>query len=161
MMNEKVEYNHPFKRILFCTDFSGNADAAFDFALDEASRSPDSKLFLFHVIPEPEAQFWKTYLYEVDDVDNKARTDIDAKIQKDYISRLPQGMDMEIDIRPGSDHAEILDFANEKKVDLIIIGRHGRSTFGKLFFGNVTEKIVRKANCAVLIIPESSTHEEE
>ena len=35
---------------------------------------------MFHVIPEPDAQFWKSYIYEVDDVDNKAKQDIDRKI---------------------------------------------------------------------------------
>ena len=45
-----------FKRILFCTDFSESADAAFDFALDAAIRRPDSTLYLLHVIHEPDAQ---------------------------------------------------------------------------------------------------------
>ncbi|NCC49834.1 MAG: universal stress protein [Spartobacteria bacterium] len=160
-MTEQKRYKQPFKRIMFCTDFSGNADYAFDFALEEASRSPDSVLYLFHVIPEPDAQFWKTYLYEVEDIDAKARSDIDAKIKADYLSRLPEGMDLEVDIRVGSDYAAILEFAEEKNVDLIIIGRHGRSSFSTIFFGSVTEKIVRKAKCAVLIIPKTAKHGQE
>ena len=65
---------HPesrFQRILFCTDFSEHADLAFDFAVDAAKRRPGCTLYLLHVIPEPEAQFWKTYIYEVDGVDTK------------------------------------------------------------------------------------------
>ena len=35
------------------------------------------------------------------------------------------------------------------------MGRHGRSSLEKMLFGNVTEKVARKAECAVLIIPLS------
>ena len=63
----------PFQKILFCTDFSENADYAFDFAVDAAVRRPGCTLYLLHVIPETDAQFWKTYLYEVENVDQKAK----------------------------------------------------------------------------------------
>ena len=79
----------PFRRILFCTDFSENADYAFGFALEQALRCPEAVLYILHVIPEPDAQFWKSYIYEVDGVDNKARRDIDARVEAAYKSRLP------------------------------------------------------------------------
>ncbi|MFW6287055.1 MAG: universal stress protein, partial [Candidatus Sumerlaeota bacterium] len=78
-----------FKNILFCTDFSENADFAFEYAVDVAGRRPGSTLHLLHVIPEPEAQFWQTYLYEVKDVDSKAREEMLQKIDRTYRSRLP------------------------------------------------------------------------
>ncbi len=145
----------PFKRILFCTDFSENADFAFDFALDAAMRRPGCVLYLLHVIPEPDAQFWKTYLYEVDDIDAKARQDIDAKIAKTYLPRVPETVEFKVEMRVGKDYLKILECAREKEVDLIIIGRQGRGAFGKVLFGNVTEKVARKAECPVLVIPLS------
>ena len=39
-----------------------NVEAAFDFALEAASHNPGATLYLLHVIPEPEVQFWKTYI---------------------------------------------------------------------------------------------------
>ncbi len=69
-----------FKRILFCTDFSESADAAFDFALDAAIRRPGSTLYLLHVIHEPDAQFWKSYIAEVENVNDDAKKAIDAKV---------------------------------------------------------------------------------
>ncbi len=146
---------NPFERILFCTDFSENADFAFDFALDSASRRPGCILYLLHVIPEPDAQFWQTYLHEVENVEAKARRDIEARIAKDYLPRVPEGVHLEVAIRAGKDWSTILDFAREKQIDLIILGRHGRSSIGKVLFGAVTEKITRKAECAVLVIPLS------
>ena len=70
-----------FERILFCTDFSQNAYDAFGFAVDAASRRPGCLLYILHVIPEPDAQFWKTYIYEVEDIDKKAKQDIDVARQ--------------------------------------------------------------------------------
>ena len=145
----------PFKRILFCTDFSENADFAFDFALEQARHSSDCTITLLHVVPEPDAQFFKTYLYEVDNVDSKAGRDMDEKIRAAYVSRLPAGVKMDVDVRSGSEADNILACAGERKADLIIIGRQGHSSIGKVFFGAVTEKVVRKSRCPVLVVPLS------
>ncbi|HPS56151.1 MAG TPA: universal stress protein [Sedimentisphaerales bacterium] len=143
------------QRILFCTDLSENSDFAFSFAVDAAIRRPDCELFLLHVVPETESQFWKSYIYEVEGVDNKAKHDIDLKIEQNYTSKLPAGLKMQIEFRIGKDYQVILDFANEKNVDMIVMGRQGRGAFQKALFGNVTEKVVRKADCTVLVVPLS------
>lgn len=145
----------PYSKILFCTDFSDNADFAFRYALDAAIRRPGCTLYLLHVIPEPDAQFWKTYIYELEDVDNKAKQDIDAKIKEVYMSRVPRGINFQVKMIVGRDYLKILEFAKKNDVDLIVMGRHGHSALEKVLFGNVTEKVVRKADCAVLVVPLS------
>ncbi len=142
-----------FRRILFCTDFSENADFAFSFAVDAAGRRPGCELYLLHVIPESDAQFWKTYIYEVEGVDNKAKQDIDERIDKTYRPRLPEGVELKVEIRVGKDHQQILEFAREKQIDLIVLGRHGRRALEKTLFGAVTEKVASRAECAVLVVP--------
>ncbi|MDD4737421.1 MAG: universal stress protein [Kiritimatiellae bacterium] len=151
-MKNRVVYG-PFRRILFCTDFSENADFAFEFAVEQARRLEGCALYLLHVVPEPEAQFWRTYLNEVDDVESKGREDMERKIQESYRARLPAGVGMQVEVRTGTDYDQILEFAEEQKIDLLIMGRQGRSSLGKVLFGNVTEKVVRKARCPVLVIP--------
>src|SRR5512140_3789012 len=76
-MNPATLPESRFKRILFCTDFSESADAAFEFALDAAVRRPASTLYLLHVIHEPDAQFWKSYMAEVDNINAEAKKAID------------------------------------------------------------------------------------
>ena len=144
-----------FKRILFCTDFSESADAAFDFALDAAVRRPGSTLYVMHVIHEPDAQYWRTQLAEVENINAEAKKAIDAKVAAAYLSRVPKGMDVKTAFRIGPDAATILEFAKAEQVDVIILGRHGHSSVGKALFGSVAEKIVRKADCAVLVVPLS------
>ena len=142
-----------FKRILFCTDFSESADAAFEFALDAVIRRPDAALCLLHVIHEPDAQFWKSYITEVDNVDAEARKAIDAKVAASYLSRTPPGVNLKVHFRIGPDADAVLEFARAERIDLIILGRHGHSRIGKALFGGTAEKIVRKAECAVLVVP--------
>lgn len=154
-MTETQHQPTQFKCILFCTDLSANADFAFQFAVDAALRRPGCELYLLHVIPESDAQFWKTYVYEVEDVDNKAKHDLDERIKEAYINKLPDGVNMQIEYRVGKDSQEILAFAKEKNIDLIVMGRGGHSSLQKPFFGDVTEKVVRKADCAVMVIPMS------
>lgn len=151
-----------FDRIVFCTDFSENADLAFDYAIYAARRHPGSTLYLLHVIPEPEAQFWKTYLYEVEGIDEKAKQDIDNRVAELYLHRVPQEVNLEVVVRIGRDYIKILEFAEEVNADLIVIGRQGRSSWGRVLFGSVMEKITRKSKCAVMVIPLSvaSEHEE-
>ena len=154
-MNATPPPESRFKRILFCTDFSDSADAAFEFALDATVRRPGSTLHLLHVIHEPDAQFWKSYLNEVENIDADARKAIDAKIATAYRSRVPAGVELTVTIRIGPDAATILEYARTAQIDLIVLGRHGHGGVGKALFGSVAEKIVRKAGCAVLVVPLS------
>ena len=154
-MNSDPHPETRFKRILFCTDFSESADAAFEFALDAVVRCPGSTLHLLHVIHEPDAQFWKSYLNEVENIDADARKAIDEKIATAYRSRVPAGVELTVAVRIGPDAATILEYAQSTRIDLIVLGRHGHGGVGKALFGSVAEKVVRKAGCAVLVVPLS------
>lgn len=143
------------RSILFCTDFSESADAAFEFALDAVVRRPGATLCLLHVIHEPEAQFWKSYLYEVDNVEADARRAMEARMAANYLARVPAGVECRVEFRVGPDAATILEFAATERMDLIVLGRHGHGGVGQALFGSVAEKVVRKANAAVLVVPLS------
>ncbi len=151
-MERSLRVGH-YHRILFCTDFSENAKLAFDFAIDAAIRNEGCELTLLHVIPEPRAQFWKGYIYGVEDVDAKARTDIDHAIESDYRPRVPASVNLNIEMRIGEASQAILDYAAQERSDLIIVGRQGRGAITQWLLGNVTGKVVRKARCPVLVIP--------
>jgi len=55
----------------------------------------------------------------------------------------------------GKEYREILGFAKSDRVDLIVLGRHGHSGLEEALFGSVSEKVIRKADCPVLIVPMS------
>jgi len=148
-----------FKTILFCTDFSENSDLAFYHALNIAEANPGCELVIFHVIPEPNAQFWKSYIYELDDIDDKAKADIDQKIAESYLSRVPNGVGTSVTMTVGQVEQKILETAAARQVDLIVIGRQGSSRLRTPFLGNTTERIARKAPCPVLVVPDTPVSE--
>jgi nucleotide-binding universal stress UspA family protein len=47
---------------------------------------------------------------------------------------------------------EILRYAGEHNVDLVVIGTHGRGPLGHMVMGSVAERVVRKSNCPVLTV---------
>lgn len=152
-MNDKEIQETAYRKILFCTDFSKTAGAAFQYALRAAKKNPGSELCLLHVIPEPDAQFWKGYIYEVGDMDAKAREDIDRKVNTDYRPLVPEGIKFRVEMRVGDAARGILDFARAEKVDLIVMGRQGCGVITQWLMGNVAGHVVGKAECPVLVIP--------
>ena len=142
------------KKILCCTDFSKNAKVAFDYALEAVTHRPGAELILLHVIPAPDAQYWKPYIYNVgENVDDIAKKAFDKRVAEEYATQVPEGVKFTPVFRIGNASVEISRFAEEEKVDVIIMGRQGRGALESLLFGTVAEKVVRRANCPVLVIP--------
>ena len=48
---------------------------------------------------------------------------------------------------------EILKFIDENSVDLVVMSTHGRSGVSRWFLGSVAEKVVRRSNATVLLVP--------
>lgn len=59
-------------------------------------------------------------------------------------------------VRFGNPADQILEEAAEWEADLIVLGAHDRGWLERLFDPPTNEKVARRANCAVLIFPEST-----
>lgn len=71
----------------------------------------------------------------------------------DLVGRLAKdAVDATSFLRIGNPVEEILKFASENSVDLIVMGTHGRSGIEHLLAGSVTERVVRTSQCPVLTI---------
>ncbi len=57
--------------------------------------------------------------------------------------------------RFGIPYHEIVNFAKEENVDLIVMGTHGRSGIAHFLIGSVTEKVIRTSPCPVLVVRPS------
>ncbi|WP_050032105.1 universal stress protein [Halorubrum halophilum] len=67
-----------------------------------------------------------------------------------------RGVDVRTAIRRGSPAQQILDYADENSIDLIIMGTRGHSGMDRILLGSVAETVVRNANRPVMV-----THSEE
>ena len=62
------------------------------------------------------------------------------------------GLDVEGVALPGEADDVIVKLAEEKGADLIVVGSYGRTGFGKILLGSVSERVIGKAKCAVLVV---------
>lgn len=139
-------------RILCPVDFSDFSDRAYDYA-QSLARHYDSKLFVQHVVPlialdYPYLSFsdaW-TELY------NAVNAGAQQKLQELVKSRSWAGVPAEMVVAEGSPAKGILEFASTKKVEMVVMGTHGRQGLDRLTMGSVTEKVLRKAPCPVLVV---------
>ena len=53
---------------------------------------------------------------------------------------------------PGGPYLEIVRYAQERQIDLIVMGTHGHGFTSHMLTGSVAEKVVRKAPCPVLTV---------
>ncbi|MEJ2431894.1 MAG: universal stress protein [Pseudolabrys sp.] len=65
------------------------------------------------------------------------------------LSEVDQGRVRDVVIQ-GKPAPEIIRFAREHEVDMIVLGTHGRGLLDHALFGSTTERVVRKAPCPVL-----------
>ncbi len=63
------------------------------------------------------------------------------------------GVPVETTLRGGQPAREILTAASEMRPDLVVIGTHGHGGVEHLLLGSVTEKVMRKAPCPVMVVP--------
>jgi nucleotide-binding universal stress UspA family protein len=63
------------------------------------------------------------------------------------------GIPVDVVVRSGQAAQTIVDLADTLLPDVIVMGTHGTSGFQHLLLGSVTEKVLRRARCAVLTVP--------
>ncbi|MFH2011139.1 MAG: universal stress protein [Pseudomonadota bacterium] len=143
------------KSILFCHDFSETADFAFPYAILMAEKF-SAPLYIIHVVEE-NFQHW-TYMEPFLDGDTliKIFEEIDKKVRA-QLEGICESMAAILDeyypiIAKGLPFSEIIHTAEEKKIDLIIMGTHGRTGLGRVLFGSVAQRVVRRAACPVLTV---------
>jgi len=145
-----------YKKVLFCTDFSDNADYAFDFAYGIAKRDKGT-LYILHVIPYNPHQAYAESFITVEDlrkIQKAVEEDITDNYKKRYEKQIENGILYEFVTRSGREDEEILTFANENHIDIIIMGTHGRTGIEHVFFGSVAEKVLRNSPFPVFVIPD-------
>lgn len=139
----------PFSNILCPTDFSETAYQAAELAVEVVT--PGGKgVTLLHVLDLPVAFSGEPKIEGfVRDLDTKASKTLDewaarlrAKTTAAIVTRSRIGS-------PAAQTLEVLD--EDPTIDLVVMGSHGRKGIARAILGSVAEKIVRHANCPVLV----------
>ena len=75
---------------------------------------------------------------------------LDKKIKK--YEKMADSISLNSRVIIGEPADEIIKFANNKRIDLIIMGTTGLSGIKKFVFGSVARNVSEKANCPVMLV---------
>ena len=135
-----------FSNIIFCTDFSKAADAAFQFAYKTA-KEVGAKLYLFHACDISNALLG-VYAGQVEIERKLAKAR--EMMQERYISQMHEFDNYQVEIWEGTPYVEILKFARDKKADLIVMAHHTREVNEEeAEIGSTVEQVVLRSACPV------------
>lgn len=140
------------ERILCPLDFSEFSAKAYDYA-QSLAKHYQARLFLQHVV-QPIFAAYPSYVYPdmASDLCQDLRAHAEQQLQ-DFVKRHTRdGIQIESLVREGTVTDSILSLAESRAVDLIVMGTHGRQGFDHLLLGSITEKVLRKARCPVLVV---------
>ena len=140
------------KRILFATDFSEGSSSALPYAVDIAKRY-GAKLYFVHVIYDvAKTSGWYVPHVSMDELYKDMEKNAKAELEKSFIDEMRGFKDLEHVVLKGTPYEELARFAEENKIDLIVIGTHGRKGLDRMLFGSTAEQVVRLAPCPVLTV---------
>ena len=151
------------KNILFCTDFSEHAETAFTHAIDLA-RQLKAKLHLFHVLlplnpcgnsnstPSESSQSEEM----VDDSENNLIQQSIGACKIKYDDMLKSALeDYEIIATVGSPDVEIIKYAIENNIDMIILGALGIPEKERVTRIRTAANVSKFAPCQVMVIQKT------
>jgi len=137
------------RNILVATDLSECSTRALRHALGIAGRY-GSRLHLFHCIdPAP---------YDLADPAEVTRAceDVRKELKQTVAGLRSQtaAKDIEINtvVAPGKLASLLSETVSENKIDLIVVGMHGRTGWKKAFLGSVAETVIDQSACPVLVV---------
>lgn len=144
-----------YKNILFSTDFSENAQAALPFAID-LTKKYEARLHVLHVYQEPShvAEFEISSNLKMDwiRVAHLMGTEMEKKLNALCEKVARELGACQAKLFRGRPHSEIIRYARENKIDLIVMSSHGLSGLEHALFGSTTERVLRESPCHVLVI---------
>lgn len=140
-----------FKKLLLSTDTSEFSQGAIREAINLAKKC-SGKLFVISVV-ETNPEFETLAPQVVEKAENDTREHLEsikAQASKD-------GVDCETIVHQGEEPYQfIVDEAEKKQVDTIIMGRRGRRGLMRLMIGSVTARVIGHAPCKVLVVPRAA-----
>jgi len=139
------------EKLLVSTDGSVHSEGAIREAISFASKC-SSKIYACMVLEtNPEYETIGSDVFEKEEKEATAHLEsIKARAEK-------EGVRCETIFHESIEASQaIVNEATEKKVDMIVIGRHGRKGLLKALMGEVAAKVIAQAPCKVLVVPKAA-----
>jgi nucleotide-binding universal stress UspA family protein len=142
-----------YKKILIATDGSKAAENAADSGIEiaELSRAKVYAVYVINITSYDSILMDETWTKDMSEKFEKIGREATAHVEE---KAKAAGLESESILLKGNPAKKILDFAEEQKVDMIVVGSLGKSGVERLTLGNVSEKIMRNSKVPVLVVRE-------
>lgn len=140
------------KKIVYATDFSEGSAVALPYAVDLA-KLYGAKLYLVHVIYDfANTTGWYVPHISLDSIYKDMEAAAREQLEKCYIEDMKGVKEIERVVLTGVPYQEITKFTKDQKIDLIVLGTHGRKGIDRVVFGSTVEQISRNVPCPVFTV---------
>jgi nucleotide-binding universal stress UspA family protein len=143
------------KKILYPTDFSEYSLSALPYAVSIAGQN-NAELYCLHIVDMPQEEYLtREYMVPLNVPhvpEDKVLRTARARMERFVAENLSEIEKVESRVLVGVPFVEIIRYARDQSIDLIVIGTHGHSALAAMLLGTVAEKVVRKAPCPVLTV---------
>jgi nucleotide-binding universal stress UspA family protein len=135
------------KNMLFATDLSPASRKALPYAT-ELARRYCATVYAAHVIRQDVYPFELSYTWPLmAEAEEHFRGTAKQELEKAL-----QGISHELIFEEGQIWPTLSEILHKKRIDLLVLGTHGRSGIGKVMMGSVAEQLFRQATCPVLTV---------
>ncbi len=138
------------RNILCPIDHSKHSESALKYAIAFALKDK-AKLYLMHVL-DSRTHEEAEGISELTAIDEEGMNDLKDKLEKSVPEEIRGEIKYEALVSLGVPFDEIVKVANEKSIDLIVMGTHGRTGLSHVMLGSIAEKVMRDAPCPVMIV---------
>nr|WP_106782335.1 universal stress protein [Lysinibacillus timonensis] len=137
-----------YKHILLAADGSENAFRAAREAAKIALCDKESIIEVVYVVDFDKAKS------EVLHSNSSEALDLERRKKIARVEQLLRESNVfyKVKILHGTPGPEIVKYANEQKVDLVIIGSRGLNRLQEMVLGSVSHKVMKRVNCPALIV---------
>lgn len=136
-----------YENVLLPTDGSDGTARAVEHAIHLA-RDNDATLHVLHVLDTSVLPLDAHSRSLYDELEAAGRSSTEEIRDR----ALEVGIHSVTAFRQGTPYREILDYAGENDIDLIVMGTHGRTGLPRTLLGSVTERVVRLSEVPVLTV---------
>lgn len=140
-----------YKKILVPTDASEYSRRAFKTALEFAQHF-QAEIIVIHVTYTPQAYWGYTVSYGIsitlEDLTRYGQVAIDTTLA----GFSTEGVRLSTVLEAGHPVSKILDQIHKEKIDLVVMGSHGYGPITGSVLGSVSQRILQKAPCPVLLV---------
>ena len=136
------------KRILVAYDFSDYAEVALKYGLSIAQEH-QAELHLLHVLPPRSVNEPEIAWYPIKG--ESAYHTAARRLQRVVPAEVHLWCEVKTAVSEGQPYREILNYAENNKIDLISVGAHGAEFGMRALFGSNVDRVLRQSPCPVLV----------